>query len=63
MEPRIIRTWADMIQRLLSNKPGIKRKLELVESSADQKDHKVSINLDRHSPTSDFTHRLAVLSS
>lgn len=29
MEPRIIRTWADMIQRLLASKPGLKRKLEL----------------------------------
>lgn len=31
MEPRIIRTWADMIQRLLASKPGMKRKLELTD--------------------------------
>lgn len=31
MEPRVVRTWADMVQRLLANKPGIKRKLELAD--------------------------------
>lgn len=28
LEPRIIRSWSDMLNRLLANKPGIKRKLE-----------------------------------
>ena len=28
VEPRILRGWADMLSRLLSNKPGIKRKLD-----------------------------------
>ncbi|KAH7104315.1 ARM repeat-containing protein [Auriculariales sp. MPI-PUGE-AT-0066] len=28
MEPRVVRIWADMIQRLLATKPGMKRKLE-----------------------------------
>ncbi|SJL05897.1 uncharacterized protein ARMOST_09233 [Armillaria ostoyae] len=28
IEPRVIRSWADMITRLLSNKSGMKRKLE-----------------------------------
>ncbi|KZT23745.1 hypothetical protein NEOLEDRAFT_1135845 [Neolentinus lepideus HHB14362 ss-1] len=28
IEPRVIRSWADMLSRLLSNKPGMKRKLE-----------------------------------
>lgn len=28
IEPRVIRTWADMLSRLLSTKPGMKRKLE-----------------------------------
>jgi proteasome activator subunit 4 len=28
IEPRVIRSWADMVSRLLSNKPGLKRKLE-----------------------------------
>jgi proteasome activator subunit 4 len=28
LEPRVIRNWADMLSRLLSNKPGLKRKLE-----------------------------------
>jgi proteasome activator subunit 4 len=28
IEPRILRSWADMLSRLLSNKPGLKKKLE-----------------------------------
>ncbi|KAF9535499.1 hypothetical protein CPB83DRAFT_841859 [Crepidotus variabilis] len=28
VEPRVLRSWADMLSRLLSNKPGLKRKLE-----------------------------------
>jgi proteasome activator subunit 4 len=28
IEPRVIRSWADMLSRLLANKPGLKRKLE-----------------------------------
>ncbi|TFK57500.1 ARM repeat-containing protein [Heliocybe sulcata] len=28
IEPRVIRSWADMLSRLLSNKPGMRRKLE-----------------------------------
>lgn len=28
IEPRVVRSWADMLSRLLSNKPGVKRKLE-----------------------------------
>lgn len=28
IEPRVIRSWADMLSRLLSTKPGMKRKLE-----------------------------------
>ncbi|KAF9459432.1 hypothetical protein BDZ94DRAFT_1312356 [Collybia nuda] len=28
LEPRVIRSWSDMLNRLLANKPGIKRKLE-----------------------------------
>ena len=28
IEPRTLRSWADMLSRLLSNKPGLKRKLE-----------------------------------
>jgi proteasome activator subunit 4 len=28
VEPRVLRGWADMLSRLLSNKPGIKRKLD-----------------------------------
>lgn len=31
IEPRIIRSWVDMFSRLLSNKPGVKRKLEAHE--------------------------------
>jgi hypothetical protein len=29
--PRVIRGWADMLSRLLSNKPGFKKKLELTD--------------------------------
>ncbi|KDR84826.1 hypothetical protein GALMADRAFT_233236 [Galerina marginata CBS 339.88] len=28
VEPRVLRSWADMLSRLLANKPGLKRKLE-----------------------------------
>jgi proteasome activator subunit 4 len=28
IEPRVLRSWADMLSRLLSNKPGLRRKLE-----------------------------------
>ena len=28
VEPKILRSWADMLSRLLSNKAGLKRKLE-----------------------------------
>lgn len=28
VEPRVLRSWADMLSRLLGNKPGLKRKLE-----------------------------------
>lgn len=28
LEPRVVRSWADMLNRLLSNKPDQKRKLE-----------------------------------
>lgn len=28
VEPRVIRSWADMLSRLLANKAGMKRKLE-----------------------------------
>jgi len=31
LEPRVIRNWADMLSRLLSNKPGLKRKLEATD--------------------------------
>lgn len=29
VEPRVLRSWADMLSRLLSNKAGLKRKLEV----------------------------------
>lgn len=29
VEPRVIRSWADMLSRLLANKPGQSRKLEI----------------------------------
>lgn len=28
IEARVLRSWADMLSRLLSNKPGLRRKLE-----------------------------------
>lgn len=28
LEPGVVRQWADMVSRLLANKPGIRRKLE-----------------------------------
>jgi len=31
IEPRVLRSWADMLSRLLSNKPGLKRKLEFTD--------------------------------
>ncbi|THV06075.1 hypothetical protein K435DRAFT_712109 [Dendrothele bispora CBS 962.96] len=31
VEPRVIRTWADMLSRLLANKSGSKRKLEITD--------------------------------
>ncbi|CAA7258771.1 unnamed protein product [Cyclocybe aegerita] len=31
IEPRILRNWADMLSRLLSNKPGLRRKLEATD--------------------------------
>jgi proteasome activator subunit 4 len=31
LEPRVIRSWADMLSRLLSNKQGLKRKLETTD--------------------------------
>lgn len=31
LEPRITRSWADMLSRLISNKPGSKRKLETTD--------------------------------
>ncbi|KAF8887975.1 hypothetical protein CPB84DRAFT_1684385 [Gymnopilus junonius] len=31
VEPRVLRSWADMLSRLLSNKAGLKRKLEVVD--------------------------------
>ncbi|KAH9487094.1 Proteasome activator complex subunit 4 [Psilocybe cubensis] len=31
VEPRVLRGWADMLSRLLSNKPGMKRKLEATD--------------------------------
>lgn len=31
IEPRLIRNWTDMVSRLLSNKPGQKRKLEATD--------------------------------
>lgn len=33
VEPRVLRSWADMLSRLLSNKPGLKRKLEVTDLS------------------------------
>jgi proteasome activator subunit 4 len=31
IEPRVIRSWADMLSRLLCNKPGLQRKLETTD--------------------------------
>jgi proteasome activator subunit 4 len=31
VEPRVLRSWADMLSRLLANKPGLKRKLETID--------------------------------
>lgn len=31
IQPRIIRSWADMLSRLLCNNPGLQRKLEATE--------------------------------
>jgi hypothetical protein len=31
VEPRVLRSWADMLSRLLANKPGLKRKLETTD--------------------------------
>ena len=31
IEPRVLRSWADMLSRLLSNKPGIKPKLDATD--------------------------------
>lgn len=31
VEPRVIRSWADMLSRLLSNKPEHRRKLEATD--------------------------------
>lgn len=31
VEPRVLRSWADMLSRLLANKPGIKPKLDLTD--------------------------------
>lgn len=31
IEPRVLRGWADMLSRLLGNKPGMKRKLEATD--------------------------------
>jgi proteasome activator subunit 4 len=31
LEPRVIRSWADMLSRLLCNKQGLKRKLETTD--------------------------------
>ena len=33
IEPRVLRSWADMISRLLANKPGIKPKLDVTDLS------------------------------
>ncbi|KAF9568547.1 hypothetical protein CPC08DRAFT_654918 [Agrocybe pediades] len=37
LEPRVLRSWADMLSRLLSNKPGLKRKLESSDLQLDWK--------------------------
>ena len=31
VEPRVLRSWADMLSRLLASKPGLKRKLETTD--------------------------------
>jgi proteasome activator subunit 4 len=31
LEPRLTRSWADMLSRLLMNKPGMRRKLEATD--------------------------------
>jgi proteasome activator subunit 4 len=31
LEARLTRSWADMLSRLLSNKPGLRRKLEATD--------------------------------
>jgi len=31
IEPRVTRSWADMLSRLLCNKPGLQRKLETTD--------------------------------
>ena len=31
VEPRVLRSWADMLSRLLANKPGIKPKLDVTD--------------------------------
>ena len=33
IEPRVLRSWADMLSRLLSNKPGVKPKLDATDLS------------------------------
>jgi proteasome activator subunit 4 len=33
IEPRVLRSWADMLSRLLANKPGIKPKLDATDLS------------------------------
>jgi hypothetical protein len=33
IEPRVFRSWADMLSRLLANKPGIKPKLDVTDLS------------------------------
>lgn len=31
IEPRVIRSWTDMVSRLMANRPGQKRKLEVTD--------------------------------